>query len=143
MRLIFSLILLSSILFPIEGIIVFNDQTIIEGDVKSIDNNYVLITPEGLNFPEEILLQSIDSVKINNGMIPVANGNIIFFYKNGEFIDAKEIEKSQLPSTSTLYEDIEYVYELEIFDPDDDEFLYQLFQVLPLIRQLGIVGDCA
>ena len=106
MKLIISSIFLSSLLFSIEGIIVFNDQTIIEGDVKSIDNNYVLITPEGLNFPEEILLQSIDSVKINNGMIPVANGNVIFYYQNGEFIDAKEIRKSQLTSTSTLYEDI-------------------------------------
>ena len=109
MRLIINLILINSFLFSIEGVIVFNDQTIIEGDVKSIDNNYVLITPEGLNFPEEILLQSIDSVKINNGMIPVANGNVIFYYQNGEFINAKEIKKSQLPSTSTLYEDIEYV----------------------------------
>jgi len=109
MRLIIYLILINSFLFSIEGIIVFNDQTIIEGDIKSIDNKYVLITPEGLNFPEEILLQSIDSVKINNGMTPVANGNVIFHYQKGEFIDAKKIKKSQLPSTSTLYENVEYV----------------------------------
>ena len=38
MKLIITPILLSSILFSIEGIIVFNDQTIIEGDVKTIDN---------------------------------------------------------------------------------------------------------
>ena len=79
MRLIITPILLSSILFSIEGIIVFNDQTIIEGDVKTIDNKSVTITPEGLTFPEEILIQSIDSVKINNGMIPVATGIIPLF----------------------------------------------------------------
>ena len=54
MKIIITLILLSSILFSIEGIIVFNDQTIIEGDVKTIDNKSVTITPEGLTFPEEI-----------------------------------------------------------------------------------------
>ena len=39
MKLIITPILLSSILFSIEGIIVFNDQTIIEGDIKTIENN--------------------------------------------------------------------------------------------------------
>ena len=90
MKLIVTSILLSSILFSIQGIIVFNDQTIIEGDVKTIDNNSVIITPKGLTFPEEILLQSIDSVKINNGMIPIVNGKIFYFYQNGKFVDAQQ-----------------------------------------------------
>ena len=59
MRLIITSISLTSLLFSIEGIIVFNDQTIIEGDIKSINNISVIITPEGLSFPEEILLQNI------------------------------------------------------------------------------------
>ena len=62
MKLIITSTLLSSLLFSIQGVIVFNDQTIIGGDVKTIDNKSVVITPEGLTFPEEILLQSIDSV---------------------------------------------------------------------------------
>ena len=98
MRLIINLILINSFLFSIEGIIVFNDQTIIEGDVKSIDNNYVLITPEGLNFPEEILLQSIDSVKINNGMVPVANGNVIFFTKTVNSSMLKKLKNLNCPA---------------------------------------------
>ena len=109
MKLIITSILLSSILFSIEGIIVFNDQTIIEGDVKTIDNNSVIITPKGLTFPEEILLQSIDSVKINNGMIPIVNGKIFYFYQNGKFVDAQQINNSQQINTSVDYEDVEYV----------------------------------
>ena len=109
MRKIITSILFSSILFSIQGIIVFNDQTIIEGDVKTIDNNSVIITPKGLTFPEEILLQSIDSVKINNGMIPIVNGKIFYFYQNGKFVDAQQINNSQQISTSVDYEDVEYV----------------------------------
>ena len=109
MKLIITSVLLSSILFSIEGIIVFNDQTIIEGDVKTIDNNSVIITPKGLTFPEEILLQSIDSVKINNGMIPIVNGKIFYFYQNGKFVNAQQINNSQQINTSVDYEDVEYV----------------------------------
>ena len=82
---------LSSILLPIDGIIIFNDQTVISGDVE-IDNKSVSIIPDGLNFPEDILLQSIDSVKIKNGMIPIANGKVIFYYQNGEFLDPQNLE---------------------------------------------------
>ena len=109
MKLIITPILLSSILFSIEGIIVFNDQTIIEGDVKTIDNNSVIITPEGLTFPEEILLQSIDSVKINNGMIPIVNGKIFYFYQNGKFVDAQKVNNSQQSDAPVEYEGVEYV----------------------------------
>ena len=109
MKLIITPILLSSILFSIEGIIVFNDQTIIEGDVKTIDNKSVTITPEGLTFPEEILIQSIDSVKINNGMIPVANGKIFYFYHNEKFVDAQQVNNSQRPNVPVEYESVEYV----------------------------------
>ena len=109
MRKIITSILFSSILFSIQGIIVFNDQTIIEGDVKTIDNNSVIITPKGLTFPEEILLQSIDSVKINNGMIPIVNGKIFYFYQNGKFVDAQQINNSQQINASVDYEDVEYV----------------------------------
>ena len=109
MRLIISTIFLTSLLFSIEGIIIFNDQTIIEGDLKTIDNNSVIITPEGLSFPEEILLQNIDSVKTNNGMIPIASGKVFLFYQNGKFSDAKIVNNIQKSNTPINYENVEYV----------------------------------
>ena len=109
MRSIFTSILLSSFLFSIQGVIVFNDETIIEGQIKTIDNISVVITPHGLNFPEEILLQSIDSVKVNNGMIPVADGKVFFYYKNGEFSEAAQIKNTQKFSDEASYEYVEYI----------------------------------
>ena len=82
MRLIFIAVFLSSILLPIDGIIIFNDQTVISGDVKEIDNKSVSIIPDGLNFPEDILLQSIDSV---------AYVRFASVYKN--FREAKDFEE--------------------------------------------------
>ena len=81
MRKIISVVFFSNLLFSIEGVIIFNDQTVIEGDVRSVDKNSVVITPEGLSFPEEIQLQNIDSVKINNGMIPIAEEKFCFSIK--------------------------------------------------------------
>ena len=109
MRLIITSISLTSLLFSIEGIIVFNDQTIIEGDIKSVDNVSVIITPEGLSFPEEILLQNIDSVKITNGMTPIASGKVFLFYQNGEFTDAQKSNNIQKSNTTVNYENVEYV----------------------------------
>ncbi len=109
MRLIFIAVFLSSILLPIDGIIIFNDQTVISGDVKEIDNKSVSIIPDGLNFPEDILLQSIDSVKIKNGMIPIANGKVIFYYQNGEFLDPQKLRDNQQLNSSPDYEYVEYV----------------------------------
>tara|TARA_B100001142_G_scaffold276640_1_gene285770 strand:- start:1409 stop:2431 length:1023 start_codon:yes stop_codon:yes gene_type:complete len=110
MRQVLSFIFATSFLFPIEGIIVFNDQTIIEGNISSVDLNSVTITPEGLNFPEEILIQSIDSLKINNGMIPIAKGEVLMFYNNGQFTDASITSKNSRKSNDQiLYDEVEYV----------------------------------
>jgi len=110
MRLIIPTIFLTSFLFSIEGIIVFYDQTIIEGEISSVNNNSVIITPSGLNFAEEILLQNIDSLKTNNGMVPIAGGKIFLFYNNGEFSDAqKSTDNIQNLSAQISYDDVEYV----------------------------------
>ena len=56
--------LINSFLLSTEGKIVFYDQTIIEGTINSIEKESVYITPTGLSFPEQILLENIDSLKI-------------------------------------------------------------------------------
>ena len=109
MRKIISAVFLSNLLFSIEGVIIFNDQTVIEGDVRSVDKNSVVITPEGLSFPEELQLQNIDSIKINNGMIPIAGGKVLLFYQNGEFLDVNKVTNTQNSNNPINYEDVEYI----------------------------------
>ena len=67
MRVILITILLSNLLFPIGGVIIFNDGTTIEGDVKNVNENSIFITPMGLTLPEEIRMENVDSLKLYDG----------------------------------------------------------------------------
>ena len=63
MRVILITILFSNLLFPVGGVIIFNDGTTIEGDVTNVNEKSIFITPMGLTFPEEIRMENVDSLK--------------------------------------------------------------------------------
>ena len=64
MRVILITILFSNLLFPVGGVIIFNDGTTIEGDVTNVNESSIFITPMGLTFPEEIRMENVDSLKL-------------------------------------------------------------------------------
>ena len=107
MKIILSFILMTSLLFSIGGVVIFNDGTTIEGDVIDVNQNSISITPDGLTFPEDILMENIDSLKLYNGEILVANNKVRLLYKNGEFVDPAEVVLSS-PDDFEEY-DVEYV----------------------------------
>ena len=107
MKIILSFILMTSLLFPVGGVVIFNDGTTIEGDVIDVNQNSVSITPVGLTFPEDILMENIDSLRLYNGEILVANNKVRLLYKNGEFVDPAEVVLSS-PDDFQEY-DVEYV----------------------------------
>jgi hypothetical protein len=45
----------------------------------------IYITPIGLNFPEEILIDNVDSLKLDNGKLLVAGNQVLLLYSNGQF----------------------------------------------------------
>ena len=107
MKIILSIILMTSLLFPVGGVVIFNDGTMIEGDVVNVDQSSVSITPVGLTFPEEILMENVDTLRLYDGEILIANNNVLLLYVNGEFVDPAIV-----PSSNTNdYEDydVEYV----------------------------------
>jgi len=89
MKILFTFILTSSLLFPIGSIVIFNDGTKIEGELSSVDESSISITPFGLTFPEQIRMENVDSLKLSNGKVIVASNNVMFFYQNGELIEPK------------------------------------------------------
>ena len=107
MKQIIGIIIINSILFSVQGVIIFNDQTIIEGDINGIEKSSVYITPLGLSFPEQILIENIDSLKIADGTLPIANGKVLLFYQNGEFFKPQEPGTNK--SINTHQYEIEYV----------------------------------
>ena len=74
------------ILFALHGKIVFYDGTYVVGKVTKVDESTVYIVPIGLDTPEGVLTGNIDSLKMENGMVPVINSAVKYFYENGEFL---------------------------------------------------------
>ncbi|MBL51497.1 MAG: hypothetical protein CMG57_06025 [Candidatus Marinimicrobia bacterium] len=103
----FYLPILISFLSAIDGTIIFFDGTTIEGNINSVDKATVYITPIGLDFPEEILMDNIDTLKLDNGKILVAGNEVLLMFENGNFISPGE--KKQKRSKSKDDYVVEYV----------------------------------
>ena len=107
MRKILPFLLLTSLLFPVGGVVIFNDGTTVEGDIDGVNENSVYITPIGLSFPEEILMNNVDSLKLYDGKLLVANSQVLLLYSNGQFMTPEE-EKLNRQTAREEY-DVEYV----------------------------------
>ena len=107
MRKILPFLLLTSLLFPVGGVVIFNDGTTIEGDINGVNSSSVYITPIGLSFPEEILKNNMDSLKLYDGKLLVANSQVLLLYSNGQFTTPEE-EKLNRQTAREEY-DVEYV----------------------------------
>ena len=104
-----KIILLSfsiSFLFSIDGEIVFYDGTTIDGQINSVNMSSIYITPIGLNFPEEILIDNVDSLKLDNGKLLVAGNQVLLLYSNGQFTTPGENKSS---NQKEVFYPVEYV----------------------------------
>ena len=107
MRKILLFLLLTSLLFPVGGVVIFNDGTTVEGDINGVNANSVYITPIGLSFPEEILMDNVDSLRLYDGKLLIANSQVLLLYSNGQFMTPEE-EKLNRQTAREEY-DVEYV----------------------------------
>ena len=107
MRKILPFLLLTSLLFPVGGVVIFNDGTTVEGDINGVNENSVYITPIGLSFPEEILMDNVDSLRLYDGKLLIANSQVLLLYSNGQFMTPEE-EKLNRQTAREEY-DVEYV----------------------------------
>jgi len=107
MKIIISLPLIFSLLFSINCKIIFNDGTTIKGDITNVNNTSASITPEGLTFPEEIIVSNIDSLKLNNGKLLIASNKILFLFSNGEYLDPNQEQEKHKKPIKEIF-DIEY-----------------------------------
>ena len=108
MRFILITILLSNLLFPVGGVIIFNDGTTIEGDITNVNESSIFITPMGLTFPEEIRIENVDSLKLYDEKVLVANNKVLILYANGEYFEPGISEVNN----NEDYEDYEVEYVL-------------------------------
>ena len=73
-------------LFGLHGKITFFDGTYVVGRVTKVDESTVYIVPMGLDTAEGVLVGNIDTLKMENGMYPVINSVVKYFYEKGEFL---------------------------------------------------------
>ena len=73
-------------LFGLHGKITFFDGTYVVGRVTKVDESTVYIIPMGLDTAEGILVGNIDTLRMENGLVPVVNSAVKYFYEKGEFL---------------------------------------------------------
>jgi len=57
------------------------------GQITKIDDSKVHIIPMGLDKPEGMLIENIDTLRLEDGKIAVLNSSIKYFYQNGNFTE--------------------------------------------------------
>ena len=108
MKIIITLPLIITLVFAYNGKVIFNDGTKIIGQVSSVDNNSVTITPEGLTFPEQIMISNIDTLILDNGELLISTNKVQLHLKNGEILDPPNNSNSNAQIKKEAFE-IEYV----------------------------------
>jgi hypothetical protein len=73
-------------LFGLHGKITFFDGTYVVGRVTKVDESTVYIIPMGLDTAEGILVGNIDTLRMENGLVPVVSSAVKYFYEKGEFL---------------------------------------------------------
>jgi len=73
-------------LFGLHGKITFFDGTYVVGRVTKVDESTVYIIPMGLDTAEGILVGNIDTLKMENGLVPVVSSAVKYFFEKGEFL---------------------------------------------------------
>ncbi|MBT3848441.1 MAG: hypothetical protein HOF58_04430 [Candidatus Marinimicrobia bacterium] len=113
MRKLIILPLFVGYLFGLHGKITFFDGTYVVGRVTKVDESTVYIIPMGLDTAEGILVGNIDTLKMENGMLPVVNSAVKYFYEKGEFLANNddwmdEFDDFQYDDYTTLEEEYKY-----------------------------------
>ena len=63
-------------LFGLHGKITFFDGTYVVGRVTKVDESTVYIIPMGLDTAEGILVGNIDTLRMENGLVPVVSSSV-------------------------------------------------------------------
>ena len=131
------------LLFSIHGKIVFYDGTYVVGKVTKVDESSVYIIPIGLDTSEGVLVGNIDSLKMENGMVPVLSSSVVYLYDNGEFLKNDDDWMDQ--NYDFKYDDYtslqdSYKYE-EIKKTHQQYYQVSLFSSYPVLSAVSIQED--
>ena len=134
-----AFILCSSLanLFALHGKIVFYDGTYVIGKVTKVDESSVYIIPVGLDTPEGVLVGNIDSLNMENGMIPVLNSAVEYFYQGGTFTPNND----DWMASATQQDYHEHIdLEKEFYSINDPKKALELFQFFTNRRDSFVWG---
>ena len=107
-------------ILALHGKIVFYDGTYVIGKVTKVDESSVYIIPVGLDTPEGVLVGNIDSLNMENGMIPVLNSSVEYFYQGGTFTPNNDDWMADA-TQQEYYEQIDLEKELTAIGADSSE----------------------
>ena len=130
-------------ILALHGKIVFYDGTYVMGKVTKVDESMVYIIPIGLDTAEGVLVGNIDSLNMENGMVPVLNSAVKYFYEKGEFIANNDdwmddYENSNI-TFNTSPDALEEFILQEDQKPNRSYFNFSIFGGIPLFAASSLV----
>ena len=134
MRKIILFPLIMNLLFSIDGKVVFYDGTSVEGAINSVDTSSVFLIPLGLPLPEEILVDNIDTLKLDNGLLMIIASDVKQLYKKGEFITLDEEEFDE-------FADDEYYEEKDEDRSNMEYFSFSAYSGVPVYLRPSLEGS--
>ncbi len=66
--------------------VIFNDESLVSGNIQVLDRKFLYFIPSGSVKPEKISVENIRELRMIDGVLPVLFGSVKYIYVDGSLI---------------------------------------------------------
>ena len=66
--------------------VIFNDKSVVPGDIQVLDRKFLYFIPSGSVKPEKVSVENIRELRMFDGVLPVLFGSVKYIYVDGYLI---------------------------------------------------------
>ena len=66
--------------------VIFNDESLVSGNIQVLDRKFLYFIPSGSIKPEKISVENIRELRMIDGVLPVLFGSVKYIYVDGSLI---------------------------------------------------------
>ena len=78
--------LLCGLLYGQNCKVIFNDESLVSGNIQVLDRKFLYFIPSGSVKPEKISVENIRELRMIDGVLPVLFGSVKYIYVDGSLI---------------------------------------------------------
>ena len=66
--------------------VIFNDESLVPGDIQVLDRKFLYFIPLGSIKPEKVSVENIRELRMFDGVLPILFGSVKYIYVDGSLI---------------------------------------------------------